>query len=425
MLCDRDPSGRTPQARTGGWQPVGLKKGLAITYLREFVHRRFGEAAWEDLIAELPRPETEILRAVEPIGWYDLGLHADINRRFCDRFRGGSLSIAQELGRFSAEQDFANYSWILRIASPLFIIRNMGMYWRRGDETGHLSARMNDDELHVRLSDWGIVEPVLCQRFLGYLGRMLEFFGPVTTLEHHRCRAFGAPACEFRLRWQIRSTRVDHESTPTMEEFVRAAFELSQYDGFDDLADGIVHLFSSCSSGSHVKLWIRDADNGEPRLVRSTGESHEREGNELRSTCCFVLWSGERAVGRVDVTNASKLTEPFRWTLESLLPAIAATIERVSQASASRPRDADAGAAGLAGPSDAMAGRLLKAKASWGLTDRETQVLRLLALGNSNKEISAKLRIEEGTVDAHLSRIRSKCHVNSSRLVLVMFWSEA
>jgi len=40
-------------------------------------------------------------------------------------------------------------------------------------------------------------------------------------------------------------------------------------------------------------------------------------------------------------------------------------------------------------------------------------VLRLIAHGESNQEISAALRIEEGTVRVHVSNILSKLHLAS------------
>lgn len=47
------------------------------------------------------------------------------------------------------------------------------------------------------------------------------------------------------------------------------------------------------------------------------------------------------------------------------------------------------------------------------LTERETEVLRLIALGGSNKEIASKLNISEKTVKNHISNIFQKLHVNS------------
>jgi NarL family two-component system response regulator LiaR len=47
------------------------------------------------------------------------------------------------------------------------------------------------------------------------------------------------------------------------------------------------------------------------------------------------------------------------------------------------------------------------------LTEREVEVLRLVAHGNSNHEIAAALGIGEGTVRVHVSNILSKLHLAS------------
>jgi LuxR family maltose regulon positive regulatory protein len=47
------------------------------------------------------------------------------------------------------------------------------------------------------------------------------------------------------------------------------------------------------------------------------------------------------------------------------------------------------------------------------LSERELEVLRLMAAGNSNQEIAAQLVLSSGTVKSHLSHIYSKLNVNS------------
>ena len=46
-----------------------------------------------------------------------------------------------------------------------------------------------------------------------------------------------------------------------------------------------------------------------------------------------------------------------------------------------------------------------------GLTERERDVLRLIAQGNSNRQIADTLHITEGTVKGHVSNILSKLHL--------------
>src|SRR6478609_6247140 len=113
----------------------GLKKGLAIIYLKDFVAERFGTAAWDELVATFPDADREALSSAVSTEWYDLALHARLNREFCNRFRRGSLTIAQELGRFSAEQDVNAHLLLFRFMKPSFVLRHMNLYWRRSDDT--------------------------------------------------------------------------------------------------------------------------------------------------------------------------------------------------------------------------------------------------------------------------------------------------
>jgi DNA-binding NarL/FixJ family response regulator len=48
-----------------------------------------------------------------------------------------------------------------------------------------------------------------------------------------------------------------------------------------------------------------------------------------------------------------------------------------------------------------------------GLTERETEVLRLLVQGRSNKEIAQALQIVEDTVKTHVKHILAKLGVQS------------
>ena len=48
-----------------------------------------------------------------------------------------------------------------------------------------------------------------------------------------------------------------------------------------------------------------------------------------------------------------------------------------------------------------------------GLTDREAEVLRLIASGNTNKEIADTLFLSSKTVSRHLSNIFAKINVST------------
>jgi DNA-binding NarL/FixJ family response regulator len=76
-----------------------------------------------------------------------------------------------------------------------------------------------------------------------------------------------------------------------------------------------------------------------------------------------------------------------------------------------------AAAAGQVQLTPKAAARLMQAvstpESPEALTERETEVLRLLAQGHSNKQIAHKLQIAEKTVKTHVSNILSKLGVQS------------
>ena len=50
----------------------------------------------------------------------------------------------------------------------------------------------------------------------------------------------------------------------------------------------------------------------------------------------------------------------------------------------------------------------LRAQASLGITEREYEVLRLIASGQSNKQIAGRLNVSPNTVKTHVSRVYEK-----------------
>lgn len=64
--------------------------------------------------------------------------------------------------------------------------------------------------------------------------------------------------------------------------------------------------------------------------------------------------------------------------------------------------------------------KLEKWKRQYGLTDREIDVLKLLADGSKYKEISDKLFLAEGTVRNYISSIYSKLDVKGRNEAVVL-----
>src|SRR5512146_857657 len=58
------------------------------------------------------------------------------------------------------------------------------------------------------------------------------------------------------------------------------------------------------------------------------------------------------------------------------------------------------------------------------LTERELEVLRLIANGQSNSEIAAQMTVSENTVKGHVSNILSKLHLADRTQAAVFAWKE-
>jgi DNA-binding CsgD family transcriptional regulator/tetratricopeptide (TPR) repeat protein len=110
----------------------------------------------------------------------------------------------------------------------------------------------------------------------------------------------------------------------------------------------------------------------------------DKEGAEVR------LLGAAQLGGRL---GASPLTEEIR---------LLARRARIDLVTGGAPGAADAGQSGA----DARSGRL-------GLTDREFEVMRLVAAGQSNREIGAELFISAKTASVHVSNILAKLGVAS------------
>lgn len=68
--------------------------------------------------------------------------------------------------------------------------------------------------------------------------------------------------------------------------------------------------------------------------------------------------------------------------------------------------------------SDTLANRTARLAHAWGLTERETEVFGLLAIGRTQPWIAERLGISESTVNSHVRHIYSKSNVNSRQELL-------
>ena len=61
---------------------------------------------------------------------------------------------------------------------------------------------------------------------------------------------------------------------------------------------------------------------------------------------------------------------------------------------------------------------------SYDLTDREREMLELIIVGKTNREIAQELFISEGTARSHVSHIFSKCGASSRSDLIRLFWRQ-
>jgi HD-GYP domain-containing protein (c-di-GMP phosphodiesterase class II) len=153
-------------------------------------------------------------------------------------------------------------------------------------------------------------------------------------------------------------------------------------------------------------------------VAHLASSAHERlDGTGYhRSVPSAMLGRPARLLAAADAYHAMREPRPYRPArsapdaAEALLAAVAAG--RLDREAAHAVLDA----AGVDGP---------RAPAAWprGLTDREVEVLRLLARGGSNKEIAARLGISPRTAQHHVIHIYQKIDV-SSRAAAALFANE-
>lgn len=80
------------------------------------------------------------------------------------------------------------------------------------------------------------------------------------------------------------------------------------------------------------------------------------------------------------------------------------------------------GAGGAAGTSGAKAERPDLATVFPQLTDREREVVALIAEGLDNREVAAAAYMGEGTVRNHISSILAKLHLRNRTQIAVVYW---
>ena len=380
---------------------MGLRKGTSIINLKAFVDEGLVPRAWDKLIATLPEADRSVLGSLDPEAWYEHALHARLNRAFCDVFYNGDLSAAEELGRYCAERDRA--IWRFRLMSLDLALQHFDAFWRRNDGTGTWNVKHQNDELIAQLSGWDGCDEVLCRRLLGYLDRVLEFFGEVKRASHPSCAARGAPACVFCFRWQAMERAPVPEPPTSGSELTNIANELELFRDLGSLANAITALLLERFSFTYVELWVKREDIDDATLFHSAGPSR---GLPRRS---ILLQRGERVVGRIEGEAPAGLVDAL---LKELIPHFTSALDAVRLCERQLTRE------------QMIARRIKVAQTKYGVTDQEAAVLRLIADGCTNETIAEKLELARRTVETYISRLQRKLRTTGCRDLCSFFWSK-
>lgn len=382
---------------------MAMCRGIGTRNLRAFVIERHGADGWERVTASLSPADREALAAVTDAHWADAALGDRVTRAACDVLGGGSLFLAACAGRASAERNASgSMRWFHHLIDPGFAIRNMTIYWRREQDGGHFEVQLLEDRVIATLHEW-TQDRACCESLLHYLGRTLEFFGSVSSLEHPRCRSQGDPCCEFRARFRLGEVKAPPLTLQSLPDALAALREIASTGDADLVRTAIARLFGRFLGARQVKLSLAGDGAASPPPPGARGEPRLRR---------FVLEHAGAIVGLLELEPPEDAASEAM--IAEVVPWLGLVLGRTSP-SVSAPPPPPAGIRDVEG-------RLREASDSFRLTRRELDVLRLVAQGRSNKETAGELGITEATVEVHVSSILRKYGVDGRGALIARFW---
>lgn len=211
-----------------------------------------------------------------------------------------------------------------------------------------------------------------------------------------------------------------HEVMPELRLLARAFVDASTFTRF--VLEVLNPLaWSSCT-------WkCEDLGDGE---LRVTCRLHPgaRPNVVFFQACLGALRGAPRHLGLPPARILSSRLEPTRATYDVRMPpsqTLVARGRRLSHSLLGRVtahlvfghEDVDEGI-------DAFEGRIEDRTMQWGLAHRQTEVLRLVAKGHSNKEIAASLGCAVNTVELHMTRVLRKAGASSRSQLIASFWQD-
>lgn len=229
----------------------------------------------------------------------------------------------------------------------------------------------------------------------------------------------------LRVKGQIEARRGDPDAERTLQRAMDLAERLGESQGLIPITAALAEwawLEGNLESrlGDLETMYQRAIATGVPRWIGETGAWLARAGRPIEPPSCTSLPYLLQMQGKwAEAAQAWKeLGRPYERAdalaelddEESLLEAleILDRLDAVPRATMVRRKLADLGVASIPrGPS-----RTTRENPA-GLTRRQAEVLELLALGLTYREIAARIYLSPKTVDHHVTAIRTKLGVNS------------
>jgi DNA-binding CsgD family transcriptional regulator len=186
-----------------------------------------------------------------------------------------------------------------------------------------------------------------------------------------------------------RSLAISFDYSGLVETVQALGQQLAAARNLTEIGNLVVEIMRQHFCATHVVLAVAAGQDGF-EIVREQGIECAPS-----SRCSRVIREGNLVIGRIEA-DASIMEDGSASPLfEALLPWIAGALARCSRSlSASVSADVTGGAT----PEHT-------APVGWQLTDRQAQVLALLAQGKTNKEIATALDIATRTVEVHVSEL--------------------
>ena len=179
-------------------------KGNVIKTRIAFVKERFGEAAWEKVLAALPEGDRQPLRSVVGVGWFEFELGDRLDKAIVAVLGGGNTRIFEDMGRASARDNLAGpHSSFLQPRDPQKFMAKTPVIYRFYYDTGQRTweAKGPTSGVLTTTGNEGF-STVDCATVVGWYREALAMLGAQNvSIVETTCCARGDDACRYQVSW--------------------------------------------------------------------------------------------------------------------------------------------------------------------------------------------------------------------------------